>query len=214
MSFFNRLSPRDQILVVVGFITLVVVLVVFLILLPQFGRLGALSAKQQSLTKSLKEAKLNLDRLKAIKGEAAQIEAKLIKLTRRIPEEAEVPSLLVELQSVANSAGLDFSSAKLDEMVDKTGYSEIPVTVNAKGTFYSLVDYLYRLENTSRKIVVTDVDVSVEEKKYPTLEMEIKAKAYKLNESAAPAVPPPKSPGASSGEPTPAGEQSPSGSAN
>lgn len=208
MSFFNRLSSRDQILVVVGVNALLIVVVFLLVLLPQLSHLSDLTQQQQTQSQNLEDAKLNLQRLKSIETESAQTEAKLIKLTRRIPQDAEVPSLLVELQDVANSAGLDFSSAKLDSVVDKNGFSEIPFTVQATGTFYSLVDYMYRIENMARKVVVTGITVTGGQG-YPVLKLEIKAKAFKLSKSASPILPPPPGVPGTPGGPAPASGQTP-----
>lgn len=190
MDFFNRLSQRDQILVVTGAIVLMVVLVAFLVIFPQFGKIKSLSEKQKTLEQGLEEAKLNLARLKSIKSEAAQTEAKLIALARRLPQDAELPAMVVELQNVANSAGLEFSSAKLDNVVDKSGFAEIPLTINAQGTFYSVIDFIYRVENLPRKLVINEITVTSKDESYPDLEVEIKLNAYKLS-TQQPTLPPP-----------------------
>ena len=190
MNFFNRLSQRDQILVVVGSISLVVILVLFMVLMPQFGRLNELSKDEETLRNQLDEAKLNLTRLRSIQSDAARTEAQLIKLAQRLPDGAEIPALVVELQNIANSSGLEFDSAKIGAVVDQSGFAEIPFTVSAKGTFYSLIDYLYRIENLQRKMVITSVSVTGNEKDYPDLKVEIKLNAYKIS-SQATELPPP-----------------------
>jgi len=181
MNFFNRLSQRDQILVVIGSIALVVVLVLFLVLMPQISRINELSKEEETLNNQLEEAKLNLSRLKSIQSEAALTEAQFIRLAQRLPDDAEIPALVVELQNVANSAGLDFNTAKIGGVVDQSGFAEIPLTISAKGTFYSMIDYLYRIENLQRKLVITSVAVSSSEKDYPELAVEIKLSAYKIS---------------------------------
>lgn len=207
MDFFNRLSQRDQILVVAGVIILMVVLVVFLLIFPQFGKIKTLNEKQKTLEQGLEEAKLNLARLKSIKSEAAQTEAKLIRLARRLPQDAEIPAMVVELQNIANSAGLEFNSAKMDNIVEKTGFSEIPMTISAKGTFYSVIDYLYRVENLPRKLVITEVAVSSKDEDYPDLEIEIKLNAYKLSGQEPNLPPPPGAPPPGQSSQPPAGNQ-------
>lgn len=207
MKFFNRLSSRDQILALTGFFVLVVSLVFILLIRPQFLRLQDLAEQQKTETSKLEQAKLNLQRLKSIKNESAQIEANLIKITRRLPTDAEVPSMLVELQNLADSAGLDFVSAKIDTIIDQSGFSEIPFEITADGTFYSLVDYLYRMENMARKVTITGVTVTGSEKEYPKISVEIKARAFKLNKVGQTSLPtPPGSPGATT---PPAGQSNP-----
>jgi len=191
MNIFNRLSQRDQILVIIGSIALVVILVLFLVVMPQFSRLSELSQEEETLNNQLEEAKLNLTRLKSIQNEAARTEALLIKLAQKLPDDAEIPALVVELQNIANSAGLEFNSAKIGGVVDQSGFAEIPLTVVAKGTFYSLIDYLYRVENLQRKLVINSVTVTGSEKDYPDLAVEIKLNAYKMS-SQETKLPPPE----------------------
>ncbi|HEX21365.1 MAG TPA: hypothetical protein ENH19_01770 [Actinobacteria bacterium] len=203
MKFFNRLSSRDQILALIGFFALFVALVFMLLIRPQFQHLQSLAAEREAQTSKLEQAKLNLQRLKSIKSESAQIEANLIKITRRLPVDAEVPSMLVELQDLADVSGLDFKSAKINDVVDKSGFSEIPFDIKASGTFYSLVDYLYRLENMARKVSIIGVTITSSEKEYPTIEVGIKAKTFKLNSTGQTALPKPPE---TQGQSAPAGQ--------
>lgn len=185
----TKLSPRDQLIAIGLGAALVLFLFIMFLLRPQFGRLGELAKQQEDERLKLEQAKLNLKRLESLRVEAAQTETKLIKLSRRIPEEPEVPSLLIELQDVANAAGLDFNSVTLDQPADKSGYAEIPLTIQTNGSFYAVVDYLYRLEHLSREIVVSSVKVNTGS--YPKLTVDLSAKAFRLLPSGGPQIPPP-----------------------
>ena len=179
---------------------LVLVLAVFLGLKPQFNKLASTSVEHANELVKLEEAKMKLERLDAIRQEAAQIEAARIVLARRLPEEAELSSLVVELQKIANSSGLDFNNVEVDDIIKMPGYAEIPFTVQVTGTFYSLIDYLYRLEKMPREVVIDKF--SVQGDGYPTLSTNIEARVFTAN-NAEVKLPPP------SGESTQTGAAAP-----
>lgn len=184
-----QLSPRDQIIAVGLGALLILVLAVMLVLKPQFTEVSDLKTAQATEKASLDQAKLKLQQLDAIRAEAAEIEAKRISLARRLPDDAELPTLVVELQKVANSAGLDFGSVQIGAVAEQSGYAEIPLSLNVSGTFYSIVDYLYRLEKSTREIVVDSF--SLQPSTYPDLTIDIQARAFKMTKTAVPQLPPP-----------------------
>lgn len=179
---------------------LVLLLAVFLGLKPQFNHLALTSVEHENEIVKLEEAKMKLERLDAIRQEAAQIEAARIVLARRLPEEAELSSLVVELQKIANSAGLDFDNVEVDDMIKMQGYAEIPFTIQVKGTFYSLIDYLYRLEKMPREVVIDKF--SVQGDGYPKLSTNIEARVFTASDAEV-KLPPP------SGESTQTGAAAP-----
>lgn len=182
-----RLSARDQFIVAGIVILLVLGLFIFFLLRPQLARITALAAEEKQERTKLEEAKLTLQRLEAVKKEAAQTEAKLVKLTKKFPEDAEIPSLLIELEEVTNDVGLEFS-IQLQGVSEKSGYGEVPFNISTKSSFFDLIDYLYRLENLPRKVIVENVSISGDEESYPMLDVSITAKAFKMSVGSQPAA--------------------------
>ncbi|MDP1809058.1 MAG: type 4a pilus biogenesis protein PilO [Actinomycetota bacterium] len=199
-----KLSPRDQIIAMGVGALLILVVTVLLVLKPQFAKISNLKAEQETEKTSLGQAKLKLQQLDAIRAEAADIEAKRISLSRRLPDDAELPTLVVELQKVANRAGLDFGSVQVGAVAEQSGYAEIPLSLAVTGTFYSIVDYLYRLEKSTREIVVDSF--SLQPATYPQLQISIQARAFKTTNTAVPQLPPP-SPAPAAGAPAAGGTQ-------
>jgi len=196
-----KLSARDQMIAVGLVALLVLVMTVLLILKPQFSSISEIKAEQEKELANLAQAKVKLQRLDAIRQEAADVEAKRISLSRRMPENPELPSLIIELQKIANSAGLDFGSVEVAELANQSGYAEVPISLQVTGTFYSIVDYMYRLEKMDREIVVDSFDL--QPTTYPDLQIGIKARVFKVNKQAAIQLPPP-APTPTQGAPAPA----------
>jgi type IV pilus assembly protein PilO len=185
----RKFSARDQLLAV-GLGTLVVLaLAVLLVLKPQFGTLASLSQEQQVEQEKLAESELKLQRLDALRQEAAGIEAKRISLARRLPEDPELPSLIVELQRVANAADLELDTVDIGNLSHEQGFAEMTLNLQAVGSFYSVVDFLYRVEKMTREVVVDSF--SLKPQAYPLLSVSISARAFTLSDEVQPPPPPP-----------------------
>lgn len=172
----KNLTFKQRIILVVGVTLLVVVLFGVFVLRPKISQVGQLRAQQREGGKKLEAAKLNLARLQAIKAEAMEIEKEQLKLNQRFPEDPDLPSLLVTLQDTANEAGIDFISISPGELAPQEGYSELSLGISISGTFFDVVDFLYRLEGLSREVRVDSVDIGVSD--YPELSASISAKAF------------------------------------
>lgn len=70
--------------------------------------------------------------------------AYLYKLSKAMPTTTDMPNLLLELNQVVESSGVDLSSIS-PSLPDLTGTSTITLAVS--GDFYSLTDLLYRLRS-------------------------------------------------------------------
>ncbi|MEW6188682.1 MAG: type 4a pilus biogenesis protein PilO [Actinomycetota bacterium] len=172
------ISLKHRIMTVGIFAILLVVAFFLLAWLPQQNRKAQIRKQMEEERKKQETAKATLSRLKAAKEESAQIEAKLLSLSKRIPKEPELPSLIIELQDIATQAGIDFISIKPSVLSPKESFSEIPLSINITGGFFDVVDFLYRLEGLSREIKVNAVNISVKE--YPELSVDISASAFTL----------------------------------
>jgi type IV pilus assembly protein PilO len=159
------------------------------VLRPQFSTLGSLSQEQQVEQEKLAESELKLQRLDAIRQQASGIEAKRISLARRLPQDPELPSLIIELQKVANAADLELDTVDIGDLSHDQGFAELPLRLQAVGTFYSVVDFLYRMEKMTREIVVDDF--TLDPQAYPLLSISISARAFTVSNEAEPPPPPP-----------------------
>lgn len=84
--------------------------------------------------------------------EETQIEvADLVRLSKAMPEADDVAGLLVELDAIAASAGIEFVSIQPLTPVDVgSGYTQIPVNLTFTGSYFDLTEVLYQLRNLVR----------------------------------------------------------------
>ncbi len=185
-----KISGRNQIYTAAALMAISVIVFFLLALRPQLSRLSSLNSEIKQERANLENAKLTLKRLSAIKEESSKTEAKAIELAEKVPDQSEMPSLLVRLQNVADDSGLDFGSFKVSDEKEENGYVQIPISITVSGSFYDLVDYIYRLENMRRKLSITKLSIS-SAKNYKKLAINLEITAYHLSSKPGSSPPPP-----------------------
>ncbi|MBV8064169.1 MAG: type 4a pilus biogenesis protein PilO [Actinobacteria bacterium] len=75
--------------------------------------------------------------------------ADIYKLTTAMPSVTDMPDLLIELNSTAKAAGVSLQSIAFSPLAPSADgtYSDIPITLQATGNFYTITDLVYRLRN-------------------------------------------------------------------
>lgn len=71
--------------------------------------------------------------------------ADLYSLAKAMPSDADTPDLLLELNLLARESGVTLDSISPSAPTVQGSYDVVPIALTAKGDFYGLTDYLYRL---------------------------------------------------------------------
>lgn len=152
----------------------------FLLEKPRLDSIGSIQAQQNEALKTQADAKETLKRLQAAKKESAEIESKLIRLSKKMPEDPELASLIIEIQEVATEAGIDLVAIKPVAPVPAGEYSELKMEIDLNGYFFNTVDFLYRLENFPREIKIMSVTMSEGPSGLPQLTVSLQTNAFVL----------------------------------
>jgi Tfp pilus assembly protein PilO len=73
--------------------------------------------------------------------------ADIFQVTKAMPDSSDMPGIILDLDSVAESTGIQFLSIQPGGAAAKTGYAAIPITLSFEGNYYDLTDFLFRLRN-------------------------------------------------------------------
>lgn len=73
--------------------------------------------------------------------------ADLFQLTKAMPDQTDMPGIVLELDSVAAEAGVHFASIAPTALIPTTGFSKVPINLTFEGNYYDLADFLFRLRN-------------------------------------------------------------------
>ena len=73
--------------------------------------------------------------------------AEVFEVTKAMPDEDDMPGMLLELNSVASAAGIEFLSIAPQAAAVQTSYTALPINLSFEGNYYDLTDFLFRLRN-------------------------------------------------------------------
>jgi type IV pilus assembly protein PilO len=78
-----------------------------------------------------------------------QAQMALLELSKMLPDQDEIPSLLLQIQDLATESGIDFmmmTPSKAAATSSSGTYQTIPLSLQFAGTFFDVNDFLYRIE--------------------------------------------------------------------
>ena len=67
-----------------------------------------------------------------------------------MPDQIDMPGVLLELSRVARESGIEFDSISPQGAAPVSGYSSLPIALEFDGNYYELSDFLFRLRNLVR----------------------------------------------------------------
>ena len=151
----------------IGVGILVVGLVVFFLLInPIRGDIGSLHSQIQDEDSRIANANSQLKEAEQTRNEGRRNQARLLELAKMMPQDAEVPSLILQIQDLADKAGIDWIQVSPGEVraVEGLTYEVLPLTLNFSGSFYDVSDFVYRAEQMvagpGRLLVVKDMSLA------------------------------------------------------
>lgn len=130
---------------VAGVAILIVALVAYFILIrPKRAEAGRLSDEIAQLETQVQTAKLAARPSKA--GTKIKV-ADIFQLTKAMPDRDDMPGIILQLNAVAESTGINFKTIAPQDQVSGEGYRILPISMTFEGNYYDLTDFLFRMRN-------------------------------------------------------------------
>ena len=149
--------------IIAGAVFLVIALLgVFFLIMPKMGQVNdkrdELTAAEQQQT----QLRAQLQSLKEAQAEAPQTKKRIARIDDQVPPTTDLPSMIRLLSQAADRAAVDFFTVSPGTpTVDTSGrFSVITTSINVTGTYFSLQEFLFRLETLPRAAKVTNVSIS------------------------------------------------------
>lgn len=147
-----KIGPREQLILVVVGLIVALAAVAALLVWPQYQKQRSLDAQLTAAEQELSVSRSLLAQRQEIKNRAAMTDAKWLRLASLVPENPDLPSLIIELQDAAFASGVQIVALNPSDpilSVDKT-HVVIELSVNIHGTWADTVDFLKRINNLER----------------------------------------------------------------
>lgn len=158
-----NLSPRNRLIVTAAAVVLIVVVLAVVLVLPQVRRLSSVRMDIEDAIDRSEAAQSLLEQRRQVRNQASVTDAKLIQLAVAIPENPDLPSLIIDLQDTAYDTGVVIMSVAPaePEFTEGAAYVGLPVELEVWGTWADTVDFMQRLQKTDRELRTTKYTVEV-----------------------------------------------------
>jgi Tfp pilus assembly protein PilO len=131
--------------VIAAALLVVAVVAYWLLIHPKRSEIGRLGADIEQLENQVRLATVNAKKNEPVVRIRV---ADLFALAKAMPDEEDMPGVILEMNSVASAAGTEFVSiAPQTPTQTSTGYRVLPIALKFEGNYYDLTDFLFRLRN-------------------------------------------------------------------
>jgi len=141
-------------------LVLLAVLYFFLILSPLRAEHASAVAEREQLQARRGELERQVAELENIRRDSPAIQRQILEYSRRIPDEDEIDTLVVQIEEIGENSGVTWTSITPESPTAPPGggdYSVVPITMSFEGGYNELQDFLTRLKNLSRLVTVNEI---------------------------------------------------------
>ena len=179
---------------------LVAILALVFLLLPRISAVGKRSDDLTAAQQQQQSLEAELQSLKQDKQEAKVIKKQLNRLQTKVPPTAELPSFIRLLQDAADASAVDFMTVTPGAPTALVpGISTISNQISVAGSFFSVEEFLFKLETLPRAVRVTAITVGSGGSVPGQLSLTMTGEIYTTDTSAGPG----SVPGSTAATPTP-----------
>jgi Tfp pilus assembly protein PilO len=193
----SKLSTRGKLGVLAGAALLVLLIGWFAVISPK-------RSEASKLQRQIDETQARLDAAQASRvqrrGPVIHV-ADLFRLSRAMPNRADIPNVLLQLSDIAADTGISFESITPHDPVPMGSYMQFGIDLVFEGHFYDLSDFLYRLRNlvsvhdgvlqaTGRLFTVDSVSFDEGQLQFPQVKATLTVSAYVFGDGTAAPIPP------------------------
>jgi type IV pilus assembly protein PilO len=155
-------SRRDWNVLILGLLVIVLLVVgyYFLFLRPLLNELDERAQERSDKEAQLANLQQEVAQLEAIRRQAPEIQRQLLELSKRIPTQPEIATLVVQIEEIANASAVTQLRIEPGTPGPPPGggdFSVVPITMSFEGTYEQMQDFLLRTRNLARLVTVTSV---------------------------------------------------------
>ena len=156
------MNRADRTVLLVGILVIVLVVVGFYLLLlaPLLSRLDEADQQRETQEAQLAQVQQEVAELEEVRRNSPEIERQLLELSKRIPTQPEIPTLIVQVEEIAQGSDVTQLSIEPGTPAPPPGggdYTVVPVTLRFLGTYDEMQDFLLQTRNLARLMTVTNV---------------------------------------------------------
>lgn len=159
-NYLSKLSFQQKIAMVITANCLLILLFYFGIIVPQQEKIvqaaAQISAESQKVktVEAFVAAKPNLDQY------LMELDSKLLQINAMLPNDPEMSEFLRQAEKYARETGVVLAQVQTGQIAAKNGYREIPLDIVVTGSYLQTVNFIKKLEEGSRFVVVRNIQMN------------------------------------------------------
>jgi type IV pilus assembly protein PilO len=160
------MSSRNVILLGVLGLVVLVVAFYFLLLGPLLENLDQQADARDQRQATLAELQAEVARLEEVRRDSPELQRQLLELNKRIPTQPEVETLVVQIEDIAETAGVTQTQIVRGDPGPPEGGGDFtvqPITMSFEGTYEELLEFLRLADDLVRLMAVNNVAYQVAE---------------------------------------------------
>jgi type IV pilus assembly protein PilO len=148
----------------------------------ELARVEKIEAK---LKKEFEKKAFQAANLDAYRQQMVEMEESFGALVSQLPSETEVPGLLEDITNKGLLNGLEIASIDLKTERAKGFYVELPISINASGSYHDLGAFISGMAGLPRIVTLHDFEIEAKSSNTNNLQMKILAKTYRYKDEEA-----------------------------
>ena len=145
-------------------------------------QLAKVEKEEVELKKDFEKKAFQAANLDAYRQQMVEMEESFGALVSQLPSDTEVPGLLEDITNKGLLNGLEISSIDLQKETAREFYVELPIAINAAGSYHDLGAFISGMARLPRIVTLHDFTISAQGKDANHLKMNIIAKTYRYKE--------------------------------
>ena len=126
---------------------------------PKLEEIEAARIREENLRAEFVEKQKLAANLPAYQQQMIEIKDRFDKVLKQLPEESEVPALLTDISEAGVEQGLVFQQFKPSRPQQKNFYVQLPIKIQASGTYHQLAGFISAIANFQRVVTVGNLEV-------------------------------------------------------
>jgi len=157
---YFKLPEYQKILVSFSFVLIIAGLYVYLLYMPLLESLDGLEKKLSDLQTKVSQVRAVANELPKFEEEHEKVKERLAKALTQLPGSDEIPKLLKDMETLGNSAGVEFVSISLKKEHRKSFYAEVPIALNMVGLYHDIAVFFDKLSKLPRIVNVSKIAIA------------------------------------------------------
>lgn len=149
------------------------------------AQLAKAESREVNLKKDFEKKAFQAANLDAYRQQMVEMEESFGALVSQLPSDTEVPGLLEDITNKGLLNGLEISSIDLRKETAREFYVELPIAINASGSYHDLGAFISGMAGLPRIVTLHDFTIKSSGNDANHLKMNIVAKTYRYKDGEA-----------------------------